>query len=922
VRFARLILFAIAVSALVCAEGSFAATKTWSGFGGSTNWSSGGNWSPLGAPGSGDTVVFNSAVTSNADLSVAIGAIVFGANSGGSVITGAVAINAAAATVNIDDQSTSTSSPNVITASINNSNAGSALYVKSGVVGHVLELRGVISGGPAAGVNALRIYGPGTVRMNASINNTYPGDTSVASADAIGGNGLLQLAGAAQAVIPGALIVGTGTTASSAADRPQAQWLISQVLADTSRVTVGPDGLLALNASSETIAQLTGTGTVTGSNTLGTLTVGDTGDFTWGGVISGPGNVTKVGSGTLTIGAPQDYTGATNVNLGTIILATPANIRAIAAASPIAVGAGTGALGSNAATLRTANTRQIDRPPGAGVTVRLDGRLELFHDESLDAVTIQGGNILLQANAVVQGILSMSGGTISGAGILVTQGSGSNVVATSTSTFGVATIDSGFDASASARTITVNSGSTQPELTINGKIRGVVAGTAFTKNGSGTLRLAGTDDNIYSGEGFGNGASTTVAQGVLELAKPDNVVAVSGPIVIGNGTDPAGSATLRNLASNQLLDKPSVQINPSGVYQVSNSSTAARTETIGALSGNGKLFVPFRPELTIDFASGVSTFTGPVDDPSPNATGNKRINKRGGGTQVFTADANYDGFLIPYEGELRVNGQIPNAPVSLQGGTLSGTGRVENIDVTSGTIRPGSGSGGTLTANTVRMGFSPQTKLLIDIASASPGGFGKLNVQSVLDPNAGLDPARIEVNPIGGYVPPLGTTIEVINKSSGGPATSRFRNSSVAAGAHNMAVSYSGGDGNDVTLTAAKTLDVDGDGEYSATTDALLISRFIGGITSGTALTANAVAASNGAKRTTQIDVAAYLTHLGNALNVSQNTSIESVDSVLILRWLLGFRDTALVTGLAIPPGSTAEQYADQIRNLLEQVTP
>jgi hypothetical protein len=356
------------------------------------------------------------------------------------------------------------------------------------------------------------------------------------------------------------------------------------------------------------------------------------------------------------------------------------------------------------------------------------------------------------------------------------------------------------------------------------------------------------------------------------------------------------------------------------VYQVSNSSAAARTETIGALSGSGKLFVPFRPELTIDFASGVSTFTGAIDDPAPVAVGNKRINKRGGGTQVFTANANYDGFLIPYEGTLDVVGQMPNAPVSIQGGTLSGTGTVGNIDVTSGTIRPG--ILGTFTATSVRMAYGPATKLVIDMASAAPGGFGKLNVLSVLDPNAGLEGARIEVNTLGGYVPPLGTTFVVINKSSGGPATSRFRNSSVAAGAHNMAVSYAGGDGNDVVLTAAKTLDVDGDGEYFASTDGLLISRFIGGITSGTALTANALAASNGAKRTSVADVSAYLTHLGNALNVNQNGSVDNVDRVLILRWLLGFRETALVAGLAIPPGSTAEQYADQIRNLLEPLTP
>lgn len=909
-RFPSVILCAIAATALLCSERSFAATKTWSGFGGSANWSSGGNWSPLGAPLAGDTVVFNSAVASNADLSVAIGAIVFGANSGGSVISGAVTINAAAATINIDDQATNTSSPNTINASIANSSA-SALWVKSVVSGHVLALQGVVSGGPPAGSEGIRIYGPGTVRFNHNTNNTYLGKTIVRSADANGGNGLLQMAGAAQAVIPGELIVGTGTTASTAADRPQAQWLVSQVLADSSKVMVGPDGLLALGINNEVIAQLIGTGSVTTTGGFAALTVGDAGDFTWGGAISGPGNVTKVGTGAMTYSAAQTYTGSTLVNGGTLLLGAPSFVKAIK--GPLSIGMGSGT--ATTATLRLANGFQfndvLDTPI---ITINSDGKFDNggFRDD-VRAISMNGGSIELRGEFLqVNDTLTMVGGTIIGAGTLRLS---NQLVATATGAVGPATINADVVLMALTTTFTINGGSTQPELAIGGPVRTGGSNRDIIKTGSGTLRFAGTAANTYDG-------STAIAQGVLELAKPDNVVAISGPIVIGNSTDPAGSATLRNLASNQLFDKPRVQINASGVYQVSNSAAAARTETIGALSGSGKLFVPFRPELTIDFASGVSTFTGVIDDPSAIATGNKRINKRGGGTQVFTANANYDGLLITYAGELQINGQMPNAPVSLDGGTISGTGRVANIDVSNGAIRPGSGSGGTLTANTVRMGFGTGTKLVIDMASAALGGFGKLNVQSVLDPNAGLQDARIEVNPIGGYVPPLGTTLEIINKSSGGLASSRFRNSSVAAGAHNMAVSYVGGDGNDVTLTAAKTLDVDGDGEYSAATDGLLISRFIAGITSGTALTTNAVAASNGAKRTTAADAAAYVTHLGNSLDVSQNASVETVDSILILRWLLGFRETALVTGLAIPPGSTAEQYADQIRNLLQLLTP
>jgi hypothetical protein len=107
-------------------------------------------------------------------------------------------------------------------------------------------------------------------------------------------------------------------------------------------------------------------------------------------------------------------------------------------------------------------------------------------------------------------------------------------------------------------------------------------------------------------------------------------------------------------------------------------------------------------------------------------------------------------------------------------------------------------------------------------------------------------------------------------------------------------------------LAAAKTPDVDRDVDYVAETDGLLIARFISGVTTGPVLTANAVPVSNGATRTTQSDVPAYLAHLGSELDVNQIAPIDGVDAVLILRWLPGFPDTALVARLAIPPGSTA----------------
>ncbi len=900
-RFILLCAAAVAMFAGLSPAAS-AATKTWVG-GSGANWSTAANWSPSGAPIAGDLVQFNSPATSNANLgTVAIGAVVFGANSGGSVINGTIRINAAAAPAsNFEDNATGAA--NTINANIVLS-AGRSWF-KSSTLGHTLEFKGTISGDGSE--NGIRIYGPGTVKFNLNFDNSYVGATTVNSADANGGNGLLQIAGNAFSVIPGEFVVGTSTTASSAADRPQAQWITSQVVADGSKVTVGPDGLLVLGINNEVIAQLSGTGSITTTGTFAALTVGDAGDFTWGGVISGTGNVNKVGTGSMTYTAVNAYTGTTIVSGGTLVLDAPS--RTIFGPLNIGLGVGT----TTTATVRLAYDDQIN-DTSLPITINADGKLDAdgFY-ESLGTVNMNGGQFALAGNVRIFGGLTMNGGTITdtGGGELEMR---SNVVATSTAPFGAASINATVVVPYTPTTFTVNSGSTQPELTINGVVKVPGDPSNLIKTGAGTLRLAGTAANTYGG-------STTIAQGTLELAKPDNVGAISGPIVIGNNTDPAGSATLKNMASNQLIGKPDVKINLSGVYQVADASTP-RTETIGKLSGFGKLFLPFRPELTIDFPSGESSFFGVIDDPAPNASGNKRINKRGGGTQIFNLNTTYDGSLVVDEGVLSVNGQMAQAPVYIQGGTLRGNGRVGDVEVGSNvaamsTLWPGSAFG-ILTTGAAAFSFGPSARLHIDLPSATPGTHGRLSVTGAFRPGDN-DGGSLYVNPINNPTPANGTVFEIVSKVSAGVATSTFlglpEGRSVYMGARNGKISYVGGDGNDVTLTVAPTLDIDGDSRYLAETDGLLITRYIRGLT-GPALATQVVATSAGARRTVNADVEAYLAHLGNALDVDQNGVINSTDSTLILRYMFGFRGAALIAGVPLPGGENANTVAARIAAL------
>lgn len=127
--------------------------------------------------------------------------------------------------------------------------------------------------------------------------NTYSGTTTI-------GEGTVTLDGDLTGT--SAVTLATGTTLTLNGD-----------IRDTASVTVGTGAILDLNDNDETIGTLLGTGDVTLGSA--TLTVGNGSNFTFGGIISETGGLTKQGNGTMNLTMAQTFTGATNIFGGTLV---------------------------------------------------------------------------------------------------------------------------------------------------------------------------------------------------------------------------------------------------------------------------------------------------------------------------------------------------------------------------------------------------------------------------------------------------------------------------------------------------------------------------------------------------------------------------------------------------------------------------
>lgn len=220
--------------------------------------------------------------------------------------------------------------------------------------------------------------------------------------------------------------------------------------------------------------------------------------------IQGPGKLTKIGNGTLTLNSVNTYSGGTQVNAGKLVLAT-------------GVAAGTGRIGG----VLTVNT-------GATVETTGDGTGLGWFDQ-ISTIVLDGGTLTSPGTCHIWNItggISMIGGTLqSNSGSMDPNGPqlewNRTTVTTQASPLPstiAGRIRMRNDGSDTGITFHVGDGLASSDLLVSAAITEAASGMGITKYGAGTLTLSAT--NSYTGNTIINGGSLILHENSRTLFRP------------------------------------------------------------------------------------------------------------------------------------------------------------------------------------------------------------------------------------------------------------------------------------------------------------------------------------------------------------------------------------------------------------------
>jgi autotransporter-associated beta strand protein len=537
-------------------------------------------------------------------------------------------------------------------------------------------------------------------------------------------------------------------------------------------------------------------------------------------------NVIKVGSGAVYMRGDNGYNGITNIVSGQLVLDTNPNE---VIHGDIEIGSGVAGPGYVAELVVNAPHQIANQ---SRVWIKNQGRLQVNVSERVGNVILNDGFIYVGTvdGFLVPESITMTGGAIeSAAGGIIRLDRG-GITATSSAT-GPATIwrSSGggtLNLDNTAVVFQVDDGpAAAHDLSIDLPISEIISRDVI-KKGAGTLRYA--SGNTYTGQ-------TVVQAGALWLEKGESI---RGNLIIGNETQPAlvdlrVSDAITNTARAYVGAQGALWINASeylysvetslGTVLVGNKTNEASLSLVELVMTGGLVQMFHENTLEVGAVLSVSTFgTVPArieggnlalsnvgtfsvlgrDDVAIEARISSNIvaggvKKLGVGVAVLSGNNTYAGATIIDQGGLVIDGQQPRSPIVINQGTLGGTGRTGLITAATATVAPGA-SPGRLSSGTVV--FSPATTFDVELNGTAAAAYDQLAVTGTVT----LSGARLQIT--AGAVLPADARWTIIDNDGADPIVGTFdaliEGAKLTIGGVEYAITYRGGDGNDVVIEA------------------------------------------------------------------------------------------------------------------------
>ncbi|MFK3890575.1 autotransporter-associated beta strand repeat-containing protein [Sphingomonas sp. NPDC079357] len=672
-----------------------------------------------------------------------------------------------------------------------------------------------------------------------SVDGSYAGTLTGTGTLTKTGAATLTLAGATNSIAPTSLTVAQGqVTAANAgifgnalAVAVSAPGTLS-VQADQSIATLANDGLVALNADLTTSGGTVNNGqiAVTGARTLhtstfagnatgvvtvadaGKLTIDQSGNSTYAGIVAGAGQLSKAGAGSLVLTGANTFTGTFAIDAGTIDT-TGGGTFADTLDVTVAQGA-TYAVGTTDVVRSVTNAGTLTTSADYGVTTLANNGTAQF-DARLVAGSVRNTGTLTasKAFAVNGAITNAAGASLTlAAGSTPTLGSLTNsgtIVANDALTItGAYQQDAGSltanaamatgSLSGAGGTITINANRLTINQTVDGTYKGVIAGTGtVTKLGAATLTLAGAVDSFAP-------TSLAIEQGQLVVANAGLLdkallVSIAAPAALTLQAD----QTIRDLSGAGALNigANTLTLSTGGNFTGKVNGTGRIALTSGALDLNTAGTVAsgtfaVQPGSTLNVGATTTLATQTL------SAANSRINLAGAATATTTTVT--DKSTLHLGNGLALNtagataGQLTSTTTIVNGGgQVTGNGSISGTTTVGGNslgvIAPGN-SPGILTFADLAFGDNSVAAMQID-GNAGAGvanGYDRIVVTGKLTLSGSSVLALDKSVPANSYELPLGTAIQIFQFRPGS-ITGSFGSVTKANFGQNLAFNLSNG---------------------------------------------------------------------------------------------------------------------------------